>query len=104
MSIYHNYTTAQTQGNNTVLMEKSSSSLDFDLNVKSITITNADKTLESCQVTIHTWDGASSRKNVLDVNIPAQATLVFDTPFTIPHDEKLTIVTSNDSNITVIIN
>ena len=104
MSIYHNYTTAQTQGNNTVLMEKSSSSLDFDLNVKSITITNADKTLGSCQVTIHTWDGASSRKNVLDVNIPAQATLVFDTPFTIPHDEKLTIVTSNNSDITVIIN
>ena len=104
MSIYHNYTTAQTQGNNTVLMEQSSSSLDFDLNVKRMIISNADKTLPSCQVTIHTWDGASGRNNILDINIPAQATLVFDTPFTVPHNEKLTIVTSNNSDITVIIN
>ena len=105
MSTFKTYTTAQTA----VLLSNApivTGGLTNGVSINTIAITNSDATLDSClvEVFIDPTEDGSSNIPIMKVDIPKNATAVYDTPFSMMEPGELKITTSNDSDITVIIN
>ena len=81
-----------------------SSSPKNGISINTIAITNSDATLDNCDVEIFIKPATGSNIPIMKVNIPKNATVVYDTPFSIMAAGDLKITTGNASLITVIIN
>ena len=106
MSTFKAFTTAQT---GVVLLSNApvvAGGLTNGMTVNTIAVTNSDATLDSCLVEIFVDPTDTSKPNIpiMKVSIPKNATAVYDTPFSVMDPGELKITTSNDSDITVIIN
>ena len=80
----------------TVLFENQGGSNQLNMNIETVTITNVDG--NSVEIDLHVYynDGNGGiNYSVIKADIPAGVTLVYDTPFSFPHDHKLRITPKN---------
>ena len=90
----------------TVLFENQGGSNQLNMNIETVTITNVDSNSVQVDLHVHEANGNGGiNHSVLKADIPAGVTLVYDTPFSFAHNQKLRIKPENRTcDLNIIIN
>ena len=104
MSIFK--TVQANQNVSTVLFENQGGSNLLNMNIETVTITNVDSNSVQVDLHVHEANGNGGiNHSVLKADIPAGVTLVYDTPFSFAHNQKLRIKPENRTcDLNIIIN